>query len=76
MLALTSLAGSASAQSDPGDGGEETVRILKVSGLIDPVTARGIDALIEGLVMHMTLSTAAPRTDTRTIVAAYVRNPR
>ena len=25
---------------------------------VDPVTARGVDALIEGLVMHMTLSTA------------------
>lgn len=44
---------------------------------VDPVTARGIDALIEGLVMHMTLSTAAfSRTDTRAIVAAYVRNSR
>ena len=44
---------------------------------VDPVTARGIDALIEGLVMHMTLATVsfAP-TDTRTIVAAYVRNSR
>jgi membrane-bound serine protease (ClpP class) len=38
VLALTSLAGGAAAQSDPG-AGEETVRILKVSGLIDPVTA-------------------------------------
>jgi len=44
---------------------------------VDPVTARGIDALIEGLVMHMTLSTAPfSRADTRTIVAAHVRNPR
>ncbi len=44
---------------------------------VDPVTARGIDALIEGLVMHMTLSTASfSRDDTRTIVAAYVRNSR
>ena len=44
---------------------------------VDPVTARGIDALIEGLVMHMTLSTASfSRADTRTIVAAYVRNSR
>ena len=44
---------------------------------VDPVTARGIDALIEGLVMHMTLSTGSfSRADTRTIVAAYVRNSR
>jgi DNA-binding transcriptional regulator YbjK len=36
---------------------------------VDPVTARGVDALIEGLVMHMTLSTATfSRVDTRTIV--------
>jgi DNA-binding transcriptional regulator YbjK len=36
---------------------------------VDPVTARGVDALIEGLVMHMTLSTATfSRADTRTIV--------
>jgi TetR/AcrR family transcriptional regulator, regulator of biofilm formation and stress response len=40
---------------------------------VDPVTARGIDALIEGLVMHMTLTTAAfGRADTRTIVARFV----
>ncbi len=44
---------------------------------VDPVTARGIDALIEGLVMHMTLATVSfTPTDTRTIVAAYVRNSR
>ena len=37
---------------------------------VDPVTARGVDALIEGLVMHMTLSTASfSRADTRTIVS-------
>jgi len=36
---------------------------------VDPVTARGVDALIEGLVMHMTLSTGTfRRADTRTIV--------
>jgi TetR/AcrR family transcriptional regulator, regulator of biofilm formation and stress response len=36
---------------------------------VDPVTARGVDALIEGLVMHLTLSTATfDRADTRTIV--------
>jgi len=39
VLSLTSLAGGAGAQSDEGGGGEGTVRILKVSGLIDPVTA-------------------------------------
>ena len=40
---------------------------------VDPVTARGIDALIEGLVMHMTLSTVSfSPADTRTIVAALV----
>jgi DNA-binding transcriptional regulator YbjK len=40
---------------------------------VDPVTARGVDALIEGLVMHMTLSTAAfTRQDTRTIVARFL----
>lgn len=44
---------------------------------VDPVTARGIDALVEGLVMHLTLSTASfSHADTRTIVAAYVRNSR
>ena len=36
---------------------------------VDPVTARGVDALIEGLVMHMTLSTGTfRRADTRIIV--------
>lgn len=37
---------------------------------VDPVTARGVDALIEGLVMHMTLSTVPfDRSETRAIVA-------
>nr|AEE65504.1 transcriptional regulator, TetR family [uncultured bacterium BAC AB649/1850] len=37
---------------------------------VDPVTARGVDALIEGLVMHMILSTATfTRDDTHRIVA-------
>ncbi|MHA3703823.1 TetR/AcrR family transcriptional regulator [Jatrophihabitans sp. YIM 134969] len=36
---------------------------------VDPVTARGLDALVEGLVMHKILSTApVRRADTRTIV--------
>jgi DNA-binding transcriptional regulator YbjK len=41
---------------------------------VDPGTARGVDALIEGLVMHRTLSTTAdvPRVDTRTIVVRVV----
>jgi DNA-binding transcriptional regulator YbjK len=40
---------------------------------IDPVTARGVDALIEGLVMHRTLS-AAPvdRAETRTVVRRFL----
>jgi DNA-binding transcriptional regulator YbjK len=43
---------------------------------VDPVAARGVDALIEGLVMHMTLSTAAVnREDTRTIVARFLAAP-
>ena len=42
MLALTSLAGGAGAQSG-GDGADEAVRILKVSGLIDPVLASFIE---------------------------------
>jgi DNA-binding transcriptional regulator YbjK len=38
---------------------------------VDPVTARGVDALIEGLVMHKTLSTSPlPRDQIRTIVRA------
>src|SRR5688572_15896053 len=43
VLALGSLVAPAAAQSDEGDAGEETVRILKVSGLIDPVTASFIE---------------------------------
>ncbi len=36
---------------------------------VDPTTARGVDALIEGLVMHKTLSTApVRRAETRSIV--------
>jgi DNA-binding transcriptional regulator YbjK len=43
---------------------------------IDPVTARGIDALIEGLVMHLILSTASfDRADTRTIVGRFLGVP-
>lgn len=37
---------------------------------VDPVTARGVDGLIEGLIMHLMLSTATfRRKDTRAIVA-------
>ena len=44
---------------------------------VDPVTARGVDALIEGMVMHLTLSTASfDRADTRTIVARLVEDAR
>jgi TetR/AcrR family transcriptional regulator, regulator of biofilm formation and stress response len=44
---------------------------------VDPVTARGVDALIEGLVMHLTLSTATfDRADTRAIVARLLENAR
>jgi DNA-binding transcriptional regulator YbjK len=41
---------------------------------VDPVTARGVDALIEGLVLHRTLSTTpgASRAEVRTIVARVV----
>lgn len=41
-----------------------------LEGFVDPVTARGVDALIEGLIMHNALS-AAPlgRGEIRTIVA-------
>jgi DNA-binding transcriptional regulator YbjK len=41
---------------------------------VDPVTARGVDALIEGLVMHRTLATTAgvARADIRMIVARVV----
>jgi DNA-binding transcriptional regulator YbjK len=38
--------------------------------IVDPVTARGVDGLIEGLVMHKILSTGEPRREeTRAIVA-------
>jgi DNA-binding transcriptional regulator YbjK len=40
---------------------------------VGPVTARGVDALIEGLVMHMMLSTATfSRADTERIVTALL----
>ena len=41
---------------------------------VDPTTARGVDALIEGIVMHKTLSTTggATRDETRTIIARLV----
>jgi DNA-binding transcriptional regulator YbjK len=40
---------------------------------VDPVTARGIDALIEGLAMHMILSTATfSRAETRVIVTRFL----
>jgi TetR/AcrR family transcriptional regulator, regulator of biofilm formation and stress response len=43
---------------------------------VDPTTARGVDALIEGLVMHKTLSTfPLPRAQIRTIVARTVGEP-
>lgn len=36
---------------------------------VDPLTARGLDALVEGLVMHKILSTRpVPRTETRTLI--------
>jgi len=41
---------------------------------VDPVTARGVDAMIEGLVMHMMLSTASfARTDTHRIVSRLLQ---
>jgi len=44
---------------------------------VDPTTARGVDALIEGLVMHKTLSTSPPpRKQIRSIVARAVAEPR
>jgi DNA-binding transcriptional regulator YbjK len=43
---------------------------------VDPTTARGVDALIEGLVMHKILSTAAlPKEQIRSIVARTVFQP-
>ena len=44
---------------------------------VDPTTARGVDALIEGLVMHKTLSTSPlSREQIHSIVARTVRQPR
>jgi DNA-binding transcriptional regulator YbjK len=44
---------------------------------VDPVTARGVDAQIEGMVMHLTLSTATfDRADTRAIVTRVVGGAR
>jgi TetR/AcrR family transcriptional regulator, regulator of biofilm formation and stress response len=44
---------------------------------VDPTTARGVDALIEGLVMHTTLSTSLlAREQIRSIVARAVAEPR
>jgi TetR/AcrR family transcriptional regulator, regulator of biofilm formation and stress response len=41
---------------------------------VDPVTARGLDALVEGLVMHKVLSTGpVSREQTREVVARAVR---
>lgn len=43
---------------------------------VDPTTARGVDALIEGLVMHKTLSTSPlPREQIHAIVARAVGEP-
>ncbi|WP_433612748.1 TetR/AcrR family transcriptional regulator [Dactylosporangium sp. CA-139114] len=43
---------------------------------VDPTTARGIDALIEGLVMHKTLSTGpVSRQDIRAIVDRTIGSP-
>lgn len=43
---------------------------------VDPVTARAVDALNEGLVMHMILSTATfDRADTRAIVGRFLGEP-
>jgi DNA-binding transcriptional regulator YbjK len=44
---------------------EEWMRSSRVvlERYVDPVTARGVDALIEGLVMHRMLSTAPPGRD-------------
>jgi DNA-binding transcriptional regulator YbjK len=45
---------------------------------IDPTTARGVDALIEGLVMHRTLATTpgASRAEIREIVARQLGDSR
>jgi TetR/AcrR family transcriptional regulator, regulator of biofilm formation and stress response len=43
---------------------------------VDPTTARGVDALIEGLVMHKKLSTSPlPREQIHSIVARTIGNP-
>ena len=44
---------------------------------VDPLTARGVDALVEGLVMHQVLSTGprVSRAAVRTIVARVVGGP-
>ena len=43
---------------------------------VDPTTARGVDALIEGLVIHKTLSTApVPREQIRVIVDRILGDP-
>jgi DNA-binding transcriptional regulator YbjK len=43
---------------------------------VDPTTARGVDALIEGLVMHKTLSTApVSREQIRVIVGRALGDP-
>ena len=45
---------------------------------VDPTTARGVDALIEGIVMHKTLSTTggATRDETRTVIARVLGETR
>ena len=44
---------------------------------VDPTTARGVDALIEGLVMHKTLATTpVTRADIRVVVARTAGAPR
>ena len=43
---------------------------------LDPVTARGVDALIEGLIIHSILSTAAVnRSDTIGYIERALRSP-
>lgn len=45
--------------------------------VVDPVTARGLDGIVEGLVMHKILSTGEPRREeTREIVARVLGLPR
>lgn len=43
VIGVTSLAGGAAAQSDDGADGSGSVRVLKVSGLIDPVLASFVE---------------------------------